>query len=162
MKSFTTLCAAAALTLIAGSASAQGYYYGDDCHADNAKTGTILGAIAGGVIGNQFGHGGGRAAATIGGVFLGGLAGNQIAGDMPCEDRRYAFRVYSDGFEGPIGQRYEWRNPHGDYGYFMPTREYEDGPTVCRDFEEGVWRDGAWRVRQGTACRQEDGNWHFL
>jgi surface antigen len=151
-----------ALCLGSGAASAEGYYYGDDCHSDNAKTGTIVGAIAGGIIGNQFGRGGGRTAATIGGVFLGGLAGNQIAGDMPCEDRRYAFQVYSDGFNGPIGQRSEWRNPRGDYGYFTPTREYYDGDTVCRDFEEGVWRGGAWHVRQGSACRQRDGNWHFL
>jgi len=157
----TMFAAAVALSVSAGTASAQGYYYGEDCHDQNATTGTILGAIAGGVIGSRFGHGGGRAAATVGGVFLGGMAGNQIAGDMDCDDRRYAFRVYSDGFDGPIGQRYEWRNPRGDYGYFTPTREYQDGPYLCRDFEEGVWRDGAWRIHTGTACRQDDGNWHF-
>jgi surface antigen len=163
MSKLKAVVAAAAMALIAGTgaASAQGYYYGEDCHEQNATAGTIVGAIAGGIIGSQFGRGGGRAAATVGGVFLGGVAGNQIAGDMNCEDRRYAFRVYSDGFNGPVGQRYEWRNPRGDYGYFTPVREYQDGPYLCRDFEEGVWRDGAWRVRNGTACRQDDGNWHF-
>jgi surface antigen len=164
MTKFKAMLAAGAvaLALSSGAASAQGYYYGDDCHDENAHAGTIVGAIAGGIIGHQFGHGGGRTAATIGGVFLGGLAGNQIAGDMPCEDRRYAFRVYSDGFDGPIGQRYDWRNPRGDYGYFTPVREFEDEDGyVCRDFDEGVWRDGAWRERHGTACRERDGNWHF-
>ena len=159
MKSITTL-AAAVLVFGASAASAQGYYYGDDCQNQRA-TGTVLGAIAGGIVGNQFGRGGGKAAATIGGVFLGGLAGNAIASDMPCDDRRYAFRVYTDGFAGPVGRRYEWRNPNGDYGYFIPTREYQDGRYLCRDFDESVYRNGRWHERQGSACRREDGNWHF-
>lgn len=46
---------------------------------DDGK-GTVLGAIAGGLVGNQFGPGGSgeKTAATIGGVLLGGYAGNQI------------------------------------------------------------------------------------
>ncbi|HTQ14978.1 MAG TPA: RT0821/Lpp0805 family surface protein [Rhizomicrobium sp.] len=158
----TLAAGALALTLGATAASAQGYDYGEDCHDQNARAGTVLGAIAGGVIGNQIGHGGGKTAATVGGVVLGGIAGNQIAGDMPCEDRRYAFAVYQEGFDGPIGQRYEWRNPRGNYGYFTPVREYEDSEGyTCRDFEEGVWRHGEWHIRTGTACREGDGRWYF-
>jgi surface antigen len=151
---------ASALLFISGPTSAQGYYYGDDCRSQKAA-GTVLGAIAGGIIGNQFGRGGGKAVTTIGGVVLGGVAGNAIASDMPCDDRRYAFRVYTDGFVGPIGRRYEWRNPNGDYGYFIPTREYRDGGYTCRDFDESAYRRGRWHERQGSACRREDGNWHF-
>ena len=154
------LLTAAALVLCSGAASAQAYYYGDDCH-DQKAAGTVLGAIAGGIVGNQFGRGGGKAAATVGGVFLGGVAGSTLASDMPCDDRRYAFRVYTDGFTGPVGRRYEWRNPNGDYGYFIPTREYQDGAFVCRDFDESVYRKGRWHERQGSACRHKDGNWHF-
>lgn len=163
MSRTTKLLAAAAIALCAsgGAASAQGYYYGEDCHDQNAATGTIVGAIAGGIIGNQFGRGGGRTAATAGGVILGGMAGNQIAGDMDCDDRREAFRVYYEGLDGPIGERHEWRRRGGRWGYFTPTREYYDGPVLCRDFEEGVWRDEAWRIHTGTACRESDGNWHF-
>jgi surface antigen len=156
----TMIFAVTALVLISGAASAQRYYYGDDCR-DQHATGTVLGATAGGIIGNQFGRGGGRAAATVGGVFLGGVVGNAIASDMPCDDRRYAFRVYTDGFAGPVGRRYEWHNPNGDYGYFIPTREYQDGPYVCRDFDESAYRKGRWHERQGSACRHEDGDWHF-
>ncbi len=136
------------------------YYYGDDCHAQNSAAGTVVGAIAGGLIGSQFGHGGGRAAATVGGVFLGGAVGHSIAGDMDCQDRQYAFRTYNQGLEGNIGQRYQWRDPRGHYGYFTPTREYHHHHRWCRDFEEGVWRHDHWVVRTGTACRFDDG-WHF-
>jgi surface antigen len=137
------------------------YYYGDDCRAQNTAGGTILGAIAGGLVGSQFGHGGGRAAATVGGVFLGGVIGNKIAGDMDCQDRQYAFRTYNQGLDGRIGQRYQWRDPRGHYGYFTPTREYRSHHRWCRDFEEGVWRRGQWVVQTGTACRFDDG-WHFM
>lgn len=159
-----TMLAAAAVALTAGTtaASAQGrYYYGDDCRDQNRAAGTVLGAIAGGIIGNQFGHGGGRAAATVGGVILGGAIGNKIAGDMDCQDRQYAFRVYDEGLDGPIGRRYEWRDPRGHYGYFIPTREYRHHRKWCRDFEVGVWRHGRWNVNYGTACQYRDG-WHFV
>lgn len=98
-------------------------------------------------------------ASRVGGVILGGMAGNAIAGDIDCDDRPYAFKVYDQGFTGQIGERYEWRHCNA-YGYFTPTREYDDGGYVCRDFEEGVWRNGAWRVHTGSACQYDDG-WHF-
>jgi len=158
------LLGAAAIAFAAGTgvASAQPrYYYGDDCRDQNRAAGTIGGAIVGGIIGSQFGRGGGRAAATVGGIILGGAVGNKIAGDMDCEDRRYAFDVYYQGLDGDIGRRYEWRDPRGHYGYFTPTREYRRHHRWCRDFEEGVWRHGEWVVRDGTACRYDDG-WHFM
>jgi outer membrane lipoprotein SlyB len=46
----------------------------------NATAGTVLGAVAGGLLGNQIGHGGGRAAATILGAVGGAAVGNRIAG----------------------------------------------------------------------------------
>lgn len=137
------------------------YDYGSDCRNQNTAGGTVLGAIAGGVIGNQFGHGGGKTAATVGGVILGGVIGNKIAGDMDCQDRQYAFHTYNRGLDGRIGQRYDWRDPRGHYGYFTPTREYRRHHRWCRDFEEGVWRHGRWNINTGTACRFDDG-WHFM
>ena len=137
------------------------YYYGSDCTND-AAAGTVVGAIAGGVIGNQIGHGDTRTAATVGGVILGGLAGNSIARDISCNDRRYALTSYSAGFDGRIGQRYEWRNDQGStYGSFTPTREYSRSGNVCRDFTEVTYRNGQQFDRQGTACRQNDGNWYL-
>ncbi len=46
--------------------------------ASSGSAGTIIGGIAGGVLGNQVGSGGGRAAATVLGVLGGALLGNQI------------------------------------------------------------------------------------
>jgi outer membrane lipoprotein SlyB len=43
--------------------------------------GTMVGAGAGGLAGNQFGKGTGKTAATIGGVVGGGLLGHALTGD---------------------------------------------------------------------------------
>jgi surface antigen len=137
------------------------YFYGNDCRGDTA-TGTVLGAVAGGVIGNQFGRGDGRTAATVGGVILGGLAGNSISRDLNCNDRHYAFTSYRDGFDGRIGQRYDWRNNDGGgYGSFTPTREYSRSGYMCRDFQDVSYSNGREYTRTGTACRQADGNWYL-
>lgn len=135
------------------------YYYGSDCGNDVAA-GTVLGAIAGGVIGNQIGRGNGGA--TVAGVIVGGMAGNAISRDMNCGDRRYALTSYSAGFEGRIGDRHDWRSADSsNHGSFTPVREYSRDGTICRDFRETSTRDGREYSRNGTACRQSDGNWYM-
>ena len=46
-----------------------------------AGCGTLVGAGAGGLAGNQFGHGSGKAAATAAGVIGGGLLGHALTGN---------------------------------------------------------------------------------
>ncbi len=49
-------------------------------HSDdhNRVGGTVIGAVAGGLIGHQIGGGNGKTLATVGGAVAGGYAGNQI------------------------------------------------------------------------------------
>ncbi len=49
---------------------------------ENRLTGSVLGAVAGGVIGHQFGGGRGKDVATVVGALGGGYAGNQIQGHL--------------------------------------------------------------------------------
>lgn len=49
---------------------------------ENRIAGSVLGAVAGGVIGHRFGGGRGRDVATVVGALGGGYAGNQIQGSM--------------------------------------------------------------------------------
>lgn len=49
---------------------------------ENRLIGSALGAVAGGVIGHQFGGGRGKDVATVVGALGGGYAGNQIQGSM--------------------------------------------------------------------------------
>ncbi|HVZ27569.1 MAG TPA: glycine zipper 2TM domain-containing protein [Rhizomicrobium sp.] len=138
------------------------YFYGEDCRDQNTTAGAVIGAILGGILGSQFGRGAGNTAATFGGVILGGLAGASIAKDISCSDRPYAFRAYAQGFDGPIGRRYDWQNDRRtSYGYFRPTREYHNGAMLCREFQEDGYVNGRHYSRSGSACRRMDGNWHF-
>lgn len=53
---------------------------------ENRIAGSVLGAVAGGVIGHQFGGGRGKDIAAIAGALGGGYAGNQIQGSMQDND----------------------------------------------------------------------------
>jgi surface antigen len=136
-----------------------GNAFADACSGRDHTGGTILGAIAGGVLGGAVSHGNGGA--VVGGALLGGLAGNAISRDMDCEDRSYAVRSYNDSFRGQVGRRYEWhRGPN--HGYVVTNREYFRGRRLCRDFTQVVYRRGREFDRDGTACRRRDGEWEFM
>src|SRR5579872_5772008 len=132
--------------------------YDPNCHRGNATAGTILGALAGGLLGSAATHGNGGA--VIGGAVLGGVLGNTIGRDIDCEDQPYAVRVYTTSIGAPIGHRYEWH--HGEaHGWLTPVREFHRGGVVCRTFTETSFRRGRAAVtREGTACRH-DGRWRF-
>lgn len=53
---------------------------------ENRILGSALGAVAGGVIGHQFGGGRGKDVATVAGALGGGYAGNQVQGAMQDRD----------------------------------------------------------------------------
>ena len=53
---------------------------------ENRLTGSVLGAVAGGVTGHQFGGGRGKDVATVVGALGGGYAGNQVQGEMQARD----------------------------------------------------------------------------
>ena len=188
LKSALTAFAAASLTVLAAApASATGQVYGDygtyqpqphrgghhanrsSCDTDVA-VGTGLGAVVGGVIGNQFCHGSGRTAATIGGVILGGIAGNAIAKDACKDDRHDAYyynNTYYDAFDSDDEREYEWRNPYtNNYGYVTPGDYYDDGyqgyEGPCREFSQRVFIDGLPETAYGVACRQNDGSWRIV
>ena len=154
----------------------QGQYQGPSSYDNRCDTdevvGTGLGAIVGGVIGNQFGHGSGKTAATIGGVILGGIAGNAIAKDSCKNDHADAYyynNTYYDAFNDrdDDGHEYNWRNPYSNnYGTITPGEYYDsgyngyDGP--CREFEQRVYIDGRPQTATGVACRQGDGTWRIV
>ena len=60
---------------------------------ENRIAGSVLGAVAGGVIGHQFGGGHGRSVATVVGALGGGYAGNQIQGAMQDNDKMLGYDV---------------------------------------------------------------------
>ena len=60
---------------------------------NNSPAGAIIGGIAGAVIGNQIGHGGGRDLATVAGGVGGAFAGNAIQKNANANRTTDAYRV---------------------------------------------------------------------
>ena len=124
-------------------------------------TGTVAGALLGGVIGNQFGSGSGRVAATAVGAVVGGMIGQDIGRKMDEADRRAAQEAYFRALEsGQVGAPVTWRNQNsGHYGEIVPGPAYQVNTYNCRDYTSTIYIDGRPEVMRGTACRQPDGTW---
>lgn len=126
-----------------------------------ADGGTAIGAVAGGIIGNQVGSGTGKVLATVAGAFVGGVVGHTIGKSLDDQDRRFAQQAELAALEdGRSGVSRAWRNPDsGHYGEVIPDRPYRRGPRHCRDFTHKVYIDGRPEAMRGTACRNPDGTW---
>lgn len=124
MQKRTTILLAVCLTLGLTSTAA----FADRCSGHGHATGSILGAVGGGLIGNAITHGSGIG--IVGGAVAGGLAGNAIARDIDCDrgrhyDRRargyyyydrHGERIYEDR-EGRLHRRHRDRDRYRDAEY---------------------------------------------
>ena len=126
------------------------------------NTGTLLGAVAGGLIGSQFGGGTGEhIAAGIAGAAIGGMIGNRIGASMDDEDRRLAYDAQVQALEsGRSGAAVPWRNPDsGRYGTVVPGQAYQANGLQCRQYTHTIYIDGRPQIARGSACRNPDGTW---
>ena len=129
------------------------------CESNPSKenVGMVSGAVVGGLLGSQVGHGSGRAIATIGGAALGGYIGSRIGRNMDENDQRKAAQALESS---PDNRASSWKNPNTGQSYSVtPTRTYDSSNGPCRDFETTSTIDGKNETVHGTACRQADGTW---
>ena len=124
-------------------------------------TGTAIGAVAGGLLGNTVGKGSGRVAATAVGAVVGGIIGNQVGASLDEADRRAAAEAEYRALEyGRSNQPTPWRNPDsGHYGNIVPGAPYKVGETHCREYTHTIYIDGRPETVRGRACRAADGTW---
>jgi surface antigen len=126
------------------------------------NTGTLVGAVAGGLIGSQFGGGTGeRIAAGLAGAAIGGLIGNRIGAGMDDDDKRRAYAAQMQALEsGKSGVGVAWKNPDsGRYGSVVPGPAYQSNGVQCRAYTHTIYIDGRPQVARGNACRNPDGTW---
>ncbi len=127
-------------------------------------TGTIVGAVAGGLIGSQVGKGKGQVPAAIVGAFLGGVIGNEIGSRMDESDRRAAMQAQYRALEfGAPGTATPWRNPqNGHHGTIVPGQPYQNTGQHCRDYTHTIYINGQPETARGRACRNPDGTWQRI
>lgn len=107
------LAAAMAIPVVAAPISAQA-----NCH-DRRVGGTVLGAVAGGFLGNALAHGGGRVGGTLLGAGAGAVVGNQLARGTCHQERAY--------YRRPARNRYAANERgYGPARCHSETRSYYD------------------------------------
>jgi surface antigen len=161
IKTIRMAVAATVMLAVGACASPETRNAGTFGDANKTTGGTLLGAAAGGLLGSQFGGGGGKVLATLGGVLLGGYVGNQVGASLDRADVNYATQAQQKAYTAPLGQQISWNNPEsGHGGTITPTREgtSADGKQ-CREYQTTVTVGGKTEQAYGTACRQPDGSW---
>lgn len=130
---------------------------GTSSEIQKEQAGTVIGAVAGGLLGSQVGRGDGRVAATIVGAIAGGAVGHSIGRSMDQADRLRTAQVLETS---PTGAPTHWRNPDTGAEYtVVPTRTYASAQGPCREYTMDAVIGGRLEKVVGTACRQSDGSW---
>jgi len=126
--------------------------------------GTLIGGVAGGLLGSQFGKGEGKLVATGVGALAGALVGGQIGKTMDEYDKQMLEKSSRQALEySPSGNSVEWRNPDsGNYGSITPTKTFKESGRYCREYIQEVTIGGEKQKAYGKACRQPDGSWKII
>ena len=140
--------------------------------------GTFGGGLGGALIGNAFGHGRGRTAATAGGALIGAVVGNSYGRGLDYDDYHHGYRGYSSYYESAPTVYYT--QPAPERVYYVPSYEQRvrtvavvPAPTTyvvdnstsgyssgyCREYDQQVTVGGRTQASYGTACQQPDGSW---
>ena len=132
---------------------------------ENETAGSILGGVAGAVVGNQFGSGDGKTAATAAGAVIGAMVGGNIGRSLDETSRQRAGAATYEALEtATIDEPIRWENPNNTggaaSGSATVTRQgaTSDGRT-CREFQQTVVIGGREEQSYGTACRDDNGDW---
>ena len=135
---------------------------------DNEAAGTIIGGVAGAVVGNKFGRGSGKTAATALGAVIGSTVGRNIGRSLDENSRRRAGAATHQALEtAAVGESITWENPDNSggpaYGSATVTRQGADREgRTCREFQQTVTIGGRQEQSYGTACRDENGDWKII
>ncbi len=124
--------------------------------------GLLGGAVAGGLLGSQFGSGSGRLIMTGAGVLAGSMIGRNIGRNLDKKDRLEQERAAQQALENTrSGQTVKWNNPDsGNSGTITPTKTFQNAQgQYCREIKQTITIDGNTEEVTGTACRQPDASW---
>ena len=136
--------------------------------SENETAGTVIGGVAGAVVGNKFGGGSGKTAATALGAVIGAAVGRNIGQSLDETSRQRAGAATYEALEtAEIDEPIAWENPDNSggpaRGSATVTRHgaTADGRT-CREFQQTVIIGGREEQSYGTACRDENGDWKIV
>jgi surface antigen len=139
--------------------------YYRECRNRPDPAGALVGAVIGGLLGNAAGNRRNETATTIMGVVAGGAIGAALTNKLDCDDRSYAYKTYTTGFNARRANAfYDWQNPQsGTRGRLHVLDYYEDEDNFdCAVYSQTIWIDGRPEEARGRACQQPDGAWAII
>lgn len=146
----------AAAALILAACSDQG---------QKQTAGTVIGGVAGAVLGSQVGGGSGRLVATAIGTLAGAMIGSEIGKSLDKADQLAMTQAEQKAHTAPVGEKIVWNNPDsGNSGTVTPIRDGRNAQTnaYCREYQTTVVVGGMEQEAFGTACQQPDGSWKVI
>jgi surface antigen/Ni/Co efflux regulator RcnB len=136
-----------------------------ECRNKPDPAGALVGAVIGGLLGNAAGNNRNETTTTIAGVIAGGAIGAALTSKLECEDRSYAYKTYTTGFNaGKTNAYYDWQNPRsGARGRLHVLDYYEDEDDFrCTVYSQTIYIGGRPQEARGRACQQPDGAWAII
>ena len=136
--------------------------------SENETAGTILGGVAGAVVGNQFGDGDGKTAATALGAIIGATVGREIGHSLDRTSRRRADAATRRALDtASVGEGITWENPANAGGPARGTAKItrhgaDNRGRTCREYQQTVVIGGKEVQSYGTACRDDNGDWQVV
>ncbi len=127
--------------------------------------GTVIGGVAGAVLGSQVGSGSGRLVATAIGTLAGAMIGSEIGKSLDRADQLAMAQAEQKAHTAPVGEKIVWNNPDsGNSGSVTPIRDGRNTQSnaYCREYQTTVVIDGREQSAYGTACQQPDGSWKVI
>ena len=123
--------------------------------------GTLSGGVIGGLVGSQFGHGGGQLLAVGAGALAGAFIGGAIGKNMDDTDKLKMNQALENN---SAGQPAYWKNPNtGNHYTVTPTKNVKvNGNKYCREYRSVADIAGKQQQIYGTACRKPDGTWQVV
>jgi surface antigen len=128
-------------------------------HCDRKEIGTVVGGVAGGVIGARVGEGDNRTVAIIVGAALGAIIGRQIGRDLDNSDR--ACIGHALELARP-GQSVRWLNDATGASYVVTPLKLSDDNRSCREFTLTAIAGNKKENSKQRACRTSEGDWSIV
>jgi len=155
---------ALSLCAVLGACAAPGGPGPGEFGVNDTTGGTVLGAGAGALLGNQFGRGAGQVGMTVLGALAGGLLGHSVGQSLDAADQAAMTRTTQTALEtAQPNQPLPWQGDQGHYGTVVPGPYYQTaGGQYCREFQQTVNIGGEAQQAYGKACRQPDGSWKII
>jgi surface antigen len=129
-------------------------------HCDRDRVGAALGAAVGGTIGAAASDGSDRLIAILAGATIGAIIGHEIGDHMDDRDRAcfgHSLELLEDG------RRVGWQGSTSETTYVLtPDRRFGRDGHVCRHFTLVREQGGRRIVKEGNACRFDQGDWRMI